>query len=43
MLVNLSKPVMADGTKGGRLETSMQNIADVLRQESRPGGVTVRF
>ena len=37
MLVNLSKPVTADGTKGGRLETSMQNIADVLMQESQPG------
>lgn len=34
MLVNLSKPVMADGTRGGRLETSMQNIADVLMQDS---------
>ena len=30
MLVNLSKPVTPDGTRGGRLETSMQNIADVL-------------
>ena len=35
MLVNLSKPAMTDGTKGGRLETSMQNIADVLLQRSK--------
>ncbi len=35
MLVNLSKPAMPDGTKGGRLETSMQNIADVLLQRSK--------
>ena len=34
MLVNLSKPVTDDGTKGGRLETSMQNIADVLSRVS---------
>ena len=35
MLVNLSKPATADGCKGGRLETSMQNIADVLLARSR--------
>ena len=30
MLINLTKPVLANGTKGGRLECSMQNIADAL-------------
>jgi hypothetical protein len=37
MLVNLSKPVTKDGVKGGRLETSMQNIADALEGFSKPG------
>lgn len=37
MLVNLSKPVTKDGVKGGRLETSMQNIADALEGFSEPG------
>jgi len=34
MLVNLTKPVRDDGTKGGRLECSMQNIADALMRHS---------
>ena len=42
MLVNLSKPAMADGTKGGQLETSMQNIADVLMQRSKGRRCTPR-
>jgi len=37
MLVNLSKPVTEDGVRGGRLETSMQNIADALEGFSEPG------
>ena len=37
MLVNLSKPVTKDGVRGGRLETSMQNIADALEGFSAPG------
>ena len=37
MLVNLSKPVTKDGVRGGRLETSMQNIADAL-EASAPTG-----
>ena len=34
MLINLTKPVLENGTKGGRLECSMQNIADALMQHS---------
>jgi len=34
MLVNLSKPAAVNGMRGGRLETSMQNIADVLMRSS---------
>ena len=34
MLINLTKPVLANGTKGGRLECSMQNIADALMRRS---------
>jgi len=34
MLINLSKAVKKDGTKGGRLECSMQNIADALMRKS---------
>ena len=39
MLINLSKAVKNDGTKGGRLECSMQNIADALMRKS-PGKLT---
>ena len=39
MLINLSKAVKKDGTKGGRLECSMQNIADALMRKS-PGKLT---
>ena len=35
--MNLSKPVTKDGVRGGRLETSMQNIADALEGFSAPG------
>ena len=35
MLINLTKPVMENGTKGGRLECSMQNIADALMRRSK--------
>jgi len=34
MLINLTKPVTASGVKGGRLECSMQNIADALMRRS---------
>jgi len=34
MLINLTKPVLENGTKGGRLECSMQNIADALMYHS---------
>ena len=34
MLINLTKPVLENGVKGGRLECSMQNIADALMRHS---------
>lgn len=34
MLINLTKPVTDSGVKGGRLECSMQNIADALMRQS---------
>ena len=37
LLVNLSKPAHPNGCKGGRLETSMQNIADALMHTTTPG------